>query len=109
MFGNYANTVVDINYYPNIAKINVQGCIVIMPSLGELNCDRLHIILITFTYIIIHCLLPLINPCWHGPPLVLLMTAQNHEMIYVNYCAVLKQCIPEQTYLMDILYQTVSG
>ncbi len=27
-------------------------------------------IIITFTYIIIHCLLPLINPCWHGLPLV---------------------------------------
>ena len=25
---------------------------------------------ITFTYIIIHCSLPLINPRWHGPPLV---------------------------------------
>ena len=28
------------------------------------------IIIITFTYIIIHCLLSLLNPCWHGLPLV---------------------------------------
>ena len=59
----------DINYHPNLAKINVQGCIVITPSLGELNCDRLHIILITFTYIITPLLLlPHINPCWQGLP-----------------------------------------
>ena len=46
--------------------------IVITPCLGELNCDRLHIILIIFTYIITPLLLlPHINPCWHGPPLVL--------------------------------------
>ena len=40
-------------------------------SYGELNCDGLHII-ITFIYIILHCLHPRIklNPCWHGPPLV---------------------------------------
>ena len=39
--------------------------------MGELNCDRLNIILITFTYIITSLLLlPHINSCWHGPPLV---------------------------------------
>ena len=33
------------------------------------------IIIITFTYIIIYCSLPLINPCWHGPPLVPTMSS----------------------------------
>ena len=36
---------------------------------------HIDIIIITFTYIIMHCLLPLINPCWHGPPLVALKAA----------------------------------
>ena len=32
----------DINYHPNTAQINVQGCIVLTHSYGKLNCDRLH-------------------------------------------------------------------
>ena len=34
--------VFDINYHPSTARINVQGCVVLTHSYGELNCDRLH-------------------------------------------------------------------
>ena len=42
------------------------------------------IIIITFTYIIIHCLLPLINPCWHGPHLVTIIAQCKYVQIYTR-------------------------